>query len=89
MSKLSVLLVPSLGLVLALSSRANAQEVPHANPPAPASPPAYRQVVTAKPGTIVFVAGQVARSEKGELVGVQSLAQDDWLIEIEVTAVIP
>jgi len=156
MSKLSVLLLPAVVLLLALSSRVHAQEVPHANPPASASPPAYRQVVTAKPGTIVFVAGQVAQNDKGELVGkgnlkaqadqvwenvrralaaggatfkdvvktttyvvnyqpamrdelraarlramgpanppaatlvgVQSLAQDDWLIEVEVTAVIP
>jgi enamine deaminase RidA (YjgF/YER057c/UK114 family) len=155
MSKLSVLLLPALGLLLAHATVAAAQEVPRGNPPAPA-PPAYRQVVTAKPGTIVFVAGQVAHNEKGELVGkgdlkaqadqvwenvrralaaggatfkdvvktttyvvnyqpamrdelraarlramgpanppaatlvgVQSLAQDDWLIEVEVTAVIP
>ena len=148
MHKMSAVLLSSLGLLLALSSRAAAQ--------APAGPPAYRQVVTAKPGTIVFVAGQVAQNEKGELVGkgdlkaqadqawenvkralaaggatfndvvktttyvvnykpamrdelraarlramgpvdppaatlvgVQSLASEDWLVEIEVTAVIP
>ena len=156
MHKMPALLLSSLGLLLAHSSLAAAQEVPRGNPPAPAGPPAYRQVVTAKPGTIVFVAGQIAQNEKGELVGkgdlkaqvdqvwenvrralaaggatfndvvktttyvvnykpamrdelraarlrfmgtanppaatlvgVQSLASEDWLVEIEVTAVIP
>ena len=120
-----------------------------------AASPAYTEVVTAKPGTIVWVAGQTAQDAKGEvvgkgdlkvqvnqawedvkaalaasgatfndvvkitiyvvnykpsmrddlraarlramgsapppaatLVGVQSLASEDWLVEIEVTAVI-
>src|SRR6478609_2665732 len=111
MHKMSALL---LGLFLALSSRAAAQ--------APTAPPAYRQVGTAKPGTIVFAAGAATfkdvvktttyvvnykpamRDElraarlramgtvdppAATLVGVQSLASEDWLVEIEVTAVIP
>ena len=95
MHKMSALLLSSLGLLLALSSRAAAQT--------PAGPPAYRQVVTATPGTIVFVAGQIAQNEKGELVGKGDLkAQADQAWENvrgalaaggatfkDVTAVIP
>jgi enamine deaminase RidA (YjgF/YER057c/UK114 family) len=132
-----------------------AQDIKHINPEGLATSPAYTQVVTAKPGTVVWLSGQVAQNAKGEavgkgdlkaqlnqvwenvktalagsgatfrdvvkitqyvvnykpsmradlrearlrfmgsgdppaatLVGVQSLATEDWLVEIEVTAVI-
>jgi enamine deaminase RidA (YjgF/YER057c/UK114 family) len=132
-----------------------AQDIKHINPEGLAKSPAYTQVVTAKPGTVVWVSGQVAQDAKGDvvgkgdlkaqlnqvwenvktalagsgatfrdvvkitqfvvnykpsmradlrearlrfmgagdppaatLVGVQSLATEDWLVEIEVTAVI-
>jgi enamine deaminase RidA (YjgF/YER057c/UK114 family) len=131
-----------------------AQVVEHINPPGMNKSPAYTQVVTASPGKIVWVAGQVGENAKGELagkdlksqlnqawanvkialeaagasfkdvvktttyvknyspsmrpdirearlramgnveppastlVGVQSLATDEWLVEIEVTAVV-
>jgi enamine deaminase RidA (YjgF/YER057c/UK114 family) len=132
-----------------------AQDIQHINPQGLSSSPAYTQVVSAKPGTIIWVSGQVAQNAKGELVGkgdlkaqlnqawenvrlalagsgatfqdvvkvttyvvnykpsmrddlraarlrfmgdakppaatligVQSLASDEWLVEIEVTAVI-
>jgi enamine deaminase RidA (YjgF/YER057c/UK114 family) len=131
------------------------QDIRHINPDGLSKSPAYSQVVTAKPGTVVWVAGQVAQNAKAEvvgkgdlkaqadqawanvktalaaagatfrdvvkitqyvvnykpsmrddlraarlramgdseppaatLVGVQSLATEDWLIEIEVTAVV-
>jgi enamine deaminase RidA (YjgF/YER057c/UK114 family) len=132
-----------------------AQNIQHINPPELANSPAYTQAVTARPGTILWISGQVAQNAKGELVGkgdlkaqanqawenvrlalvgsgatfqdvvkvttyvvnykpsmrddlratrlkfmgngkppaatlvgVQSLASEDWLIEIEVTAII-
>jgi enamine deaminase RidA (YjgF/YER057c/UK114 family) len=132
-----------------------AQEIKHVNPPDRATSPAYTEAVTARPGTVIWIAGQVAQNAKGEvvgkgdlkaqadqawanmraalaaagasfqdvvkittyvvnykpsmrdelraarlramgaveapaatLVGVQSLASDDWLVEIEATAVI-
>ena len=132
-----------------------AQEIRHVNPPDRATSPAYTEAVTARPGTVIWIAGQVAQNAKGEvvgkgdlkaqadqawanmraalaaagasfkdvvkittyvvnykpsmrdelraarlramgaveapaatLVGVQSLASDDWLVEIEATAVI-
>jgi enamine deaminase RidA (YjgF/YER057c/UK114 family) len=132
-----------------------AQNIQHINPPALNNSPAYTQAVSAKPGTIIWLSGQVAQNAKGEvvgkgdlkiqlnqawenvrvalagsgatfqdvvkvttyvvnykpsmrddlraarlrfmgdakppaatLVGVQSLASDEWLVEIEVTAVI-
>jgi enamine deaminase RidA (YjgF/YER057c/UK114 family) len=132
-----------------------AQNIQHINPPALNNSPAYTQAVSAKPGTIIWLSGQVAQNSKGEvvgkgdlkaqlnqawenvrlalagsgatfqdvvkvttyvvnykpsmrddlraarlkfmgdakppaatLVGVQSLASDEWLVEIEVTAVI-
>ena len=131
------------------------QDIRRINPDGLSKSPAYTQVVTAKPATVVWVAGQVAQNAKGEvvakgdlkaqadqawanvktalaaagatfrdvvkitqyvanykpsmrddlraarlramgnveppaatLVGVQSLATEDWLIEIEVTAVV-
>ena len=142
-------------LVFCFLSGLSAQEIRHINPPGLGQSPAYTQVVTAKPGTVVWVSGQVAQNAKGEvvakgdlkaqlnqawenvktalvgsgatfkdvvkvttyvvnykpsmrndlrearlrfmgpveppaatLVGVQSLATEDWLVEIEVTAVI-
>ncbi len=132
-----------------------AQDIRHINPEGISKSPAYTQIVTAKPGTMVWIAGQVAQNSKGEvvgkgdlkaqlnqvwanlklaleasgatfkdvvkintyvanytpamrgdlrearlrfmgageppaatLVGVQSLASEEWLVEIEVTAVI-
>jgi enamine deaminase RidA (YjgF/YER057c/UK114 family) len=132
-----------------------AQDIQHINPPGLTTSPAYTQIVTARPGTVIWVAGQTAQNAKGEvvgkgdlkaqvnqvwenlklalaasgatfkdvvkittyvvnytpsmredlraarlrfmgsteppaatLVGVQSLASEDWLVEIEVTAVI-
>ena len=118
MLKLPMLVVCSLGVSLAQSGVVLAQDVRHINPPGVTASPAYSQVVTAKPGTVVWVAGQIAQNAKGELVGkgdlkaqahqvwetvrvalealppaatlvgVQSLASEDWLVEIEVTAVI-
>jgi enamine deaminase RidA (YjgF/YER057c/UK114 family) len=142
-------------LVLLCSTALFAQDIQRFNPPALNPSPAYTQVVTAKPGTVIWVSGQVAQNAKGEvvgkgdlktqanqawenvrlalaasgaafndvvkvttyvvnykpsmrddlraarlkamgsgappaatLVGVQSLASEDWLVEIEVTAVI-
>ena len=132
-----------------------AQDIRHINPDGLSKSPAYSHAVTARPGTVVWLAGQVAQNAKGEvvgkgdlkaqlnqawenvrialagsgasfkdvvkittyvvnykpsmrddlraarlkamgsgeppastLVGVQSLATNDWLVEIEVTAVI-
>src|SRR6266481_2951678 len=132
-----------------------AQNIQHINPPGLNNSPAYTQVVAAKPGTVLWISGQVAQNSKGEvvgkgdlkaqlnqawenvklalagsgatfkdvvkittyvvnykpsmrpelrearlrfmgaseppastLVGVQSLASEEWLVEIEVTAVI-
>jgi enamine deaminase RidA (YjgF/YER057c/UK114 family) len=132
-----------------------AQNIQRINPPGLSNSPAYTQAVAAKPGTVIWVSGQVAQNSKGEvvgkgdlktqlnqawenvrlalagsgatfrdvvkvttyvvnykpsmrddlraarlrfmgtgeppaatLVGVQSLASEEWLVEIEVTAVI-
>jgi enamine deaminase RidA (YjgF/YER057c/UK114 family) len=132
-----------------------AQDIQHISPPGIPKSPAYTHVVTAKPGTVLWISGQVAQNSKGEvvgkgdlkaqlnqawenvrlalagsgatfqdvvkvtiyvvnykpsmrddiraarlkfmgsgeppaatLVGVQSLAAEDWLVEIDVTAVI-
>jgi enamine deaminase RidA (YjgF/YER057c/UK114 family) len=148
MRKAFLLFLSPVSLVLA-------QDIQHIDPPGFNKSPAYTQVVTAKPGTIVWVSGQNAQNAKGELVGkgdlkaqvnqawenvrlalagsgatfhdvvkittyvvnykpsmrddlraarlkfmgdakppaatlvgVQSLASEDWLVEIEVTAVI-
>ena len=148
MFKLPILFLSSLGVLLA-------QDIQRINPPGLTTSPAYTQVVKAKPGTVIWVAGQTAQNAKGELVGkgdlkaqanqvwenvrlalvasgatfkdvvkittyvvnykpsmrddlraarlrfmgsadppaatlvgVQSLASEDWLVEIEVTAVI-
>lgn len=141
--------------LLCSSTALFAQDIQRINPPTLNTSPAYTQVVTAKPGTVIWVSGQVAQNAKGEvvgkgdlkaqlnqawenvrlaltasgatfrdvvkvttyvvnykpslrddlraarlkamgdgappastLVGVQSLASEDWLVEIEVTAVI-
>jgi len=132
-----------------------AQNIQHIDPPGLNKSPAYTQAVAARPGTIIWLSGQVAVNAKGEvvgkgdlkaqlnqawenvrlalagsgatfqdvvkvttyvvnykpsmrddiraarlrfmgdakppaatLVGVQSLASEDWLVEIEVTAVV-
>src|SRR5260370_41668034 len=132
-----------------------AQNIQRINPPGLSNSPAYTQAVAAKPGTVIWISGQVAQNAKGEvvgkgdlktqlnqawenvrlalagsgatfqdvvkvttyvvnykpsmrddlraarlkfmgdakppaatLVGVQSLASEEWLVEIEVTAVI-
>jgi enamine deaminase RidA (YjgF/YER057c/UK114 family) len=142
-------------VLLCSSSVLFAQDIHRINPPGLNNSPAYTQVVTAKPGTVIWISGQVAVNAKGELegkgdlkaqanqawenvrlalmgsgatfrdvvkvttyvvnykpsmrddlraarlramgagappaatlVGVQSLASEDWLVEIEVTAVI-
>jgi enamine deaminase RidA (YjgF/YER057c/UK114 family) len=134
---------------------AQGQSIQRINPAGLSHSPAYTQVVTAKPGTVIWISGQVAQNAKGEvvgkgdlktqlnqawenvgialagsgatfgdvvkvttyvvnykpsmrddlraarsrfmgageppamtLVGVQSLASEDWLVEIDVTAVI-
>jgi enamine deaminase RidA (YjgF/YER057c/UK114 family) len=46
-----------------------AQDIQRINPPGLATSPAYSQAVKAKPGTVIWVAGQVAQNAKGELVG--------------------
>lgn len=148
MLKVSLVLLCSLTGTLA-------QDIRHVNPSGLNKSPAYSQAVTAKPGTIVWISGQVAQDAKGgvvgkgdlkaqlnqvwenlkvalaasgatlqdvvkintyvvsytpamrsdirearlrfmgpgeppasTLVGVQSLATEDWLVEIEATAVI-
>jgi enamine deaminase RidA (YjgF/YER057c/UK114 family) len=148
-------MLKALLLLLCPASFLLAQNIQHINPPELANSPAYTQAVTAKPGTIIWISGQVAQNAKGELVGkgdlkaqanqawenvrlalagsgasfqdvvkvttyvvnykpsmrddlraarlkfmgdakppaatlvgVQSLASEDWLVEIEVTAVI-
>jgi enamine deaminase RidA (YjgF/YER057c/UK114 family) len=132
-----------------------AQDIRHISPPGIPKSPAYTHVVAAKPGTVLWISGQIAQNSKGEvvgkgdlkaqlnqawenvrlalagsgatfqdvvkvttyvvnykpsmrddiraarlkfmgdgeppaatLVGVQSLATEDWLVEIDVTAVI-
>lgn len=46
-----------------------AQNIQHINPPGLSNSPAYTQVVAAKPGTVVWISGQVAQNSKGEVVG--------------------
>src|SRR5260370_7345367 len=46
-----------------------AQNIQHINPPGLNNSPAYTQAVAAKPGTIVWLSGQVAQNSKGEVVG--------------------
>jgi enamine deaminase RidA (YjgF/YER057c/UK114 family) len=44
-------------------------EKQHLNPPGISTPTGYTHVVTAQPGRIVYIAGQVSLNEKGEVVG--------------------
>jgi enamine deaminase RidA (YjgF/YER057c/UK114 family) len=46
-----------------------AQDIQHINPPTLPTSPAYSHVVKARPGTVIWVAGQVAQNAKGEVVG--------------------
>jgi enamine deaminase RidA (YjgF/YER057c/UK114 family) len=46
-----------------------AQDIRHINPTGVNQSPAYTQVVTAKPGTIIWISGQVAQDSKGGVVG--------------------
>src|SRR5258707_3800682 len=46
-----------------------AQNIQHTNPPGLNNSPAYTQAVAAKPGTIIWISGQVAQNAKGEVVG--------------------
>lgn len=47
----------------------HAQSIRHINPEGLAKSPAYSHVVTAKPRTVIWIAGQVALNAKGEVVG--------------------
>lgn len=47
----------------------HAQNIQRINPEGLSKSPAYSQAVKAKPGTIIWVAGQVAQNAKGEVVG--------------------
>ncbi len=47
----------------------HAQNIQHIHPPGIAKSPAYTHVVKARPGTVVWISGQVAQNEKGEVVG--------------------
>ena len=62
MLKPSLVFLSSLSVLLA-------QDIRHINPPGLSKSPAYSQVVSAKPGTVLWVAGQVAQNAKGEVVG--------------------
>jgi enamine deaminase RidA (YjgF/YER057c/UK114 family) len=60
---------------------AMAQEIRHIQPQGLAKSPAYSHVVTAKPGTVIWVAGQIAQNAKGEMVGkgdVKAQAAQAW-----------
>jgi enamine deaminase RidA (YjgF/YER057c/UK114 family) len=46
-----------------------AQNIQHINPPGLSHSPAYTQAVAAKPGTLIWISGQVAQNSKGEVVG--------------------
>jgi enamine deaminase RidA (YjgF/YER057c/UK114 family) len=45
------------------------QEIRHINPEGMSKSPAYSQIVTAKPGTVIWISGQVAQDSNGQLVG--------------------
>jgi enamine deaminase RidA (YjgF/YER057c/UK114 family) len=47
----------------------SAQAIQHINPEGLSQSPAYSQVVTATPGKVIWLAGQVGQNAKGELVG--------------------
>ena len=44
-------------------------DIRHINPKGIPKSPAYTQVVAAKPGTVLWISGQVAQNSKGEVVG--------------------
>src|SRR5713226_3208713 len=46
-----------------------AQNIQHIDPPGLNKSPAYTQAVAARPGTIIWLSGQVAVNAKGEVVG--------------------
>jgi len=56
-------------VLLASAAALFAQEIRHVNPEGLVKSPAYSHAVTAKPGTVVWVAGQVALNSKAEVVG--------------------
>ena len=58
-----------LTCLLLLGVAAFAQSIERVNPPGLAKSPAYSHVVKARPGTVVWIAGQVAQNDKGETVG--------------------
>jgi enamine deaminase RidA (YjgF/YER057c/UK114 family) len=62
MSKASLVFLCSLTSLLA-------QDIRHINPAGIGKSPAYTQVVAAKPGTVIWISGQVAQNSKGEAVG--------------------
>ena len=62
-------------------------EKQHLNPPGISTPTGYTHVVTAQPGRVVYIAGQVALNEKGEVVGRGDLgAQTTQVFENLTTA---
>ena len=46
-----------------------AASIRHVNPPKLGKPPGYSQIVEVRAGRLVFIAGQTALDENGELVG--------------------
>jgi enamine deaminase RidA (YjgF/YER057c/UK114 family) len=50
-------------------SSLQAQDIRHISPDGIAKSPAYTHVVTARPGTVIWISGQVAQNAKGEIVG--------------------
>jgi enamine deaminase RidA (YjgF/YER057c/UK114 family) len=47
----------------------SAQNIQRINPPGLSISPAYTHAVAAKPGTVIWISGQVAQNAKGEVVG--------------------
>ena len=62
-------------IIMATSTAAGAQALQHINPPGLATPRAYTHVVRA--GNLLFIAGQVALDEKGDVVGSTMAEQVD------------
>ena len=70
------LVVVSLAAGAAFTQAQRRQERPmkpgekrHLNPPGISTPTGYTHVVTAQPGKVIFISGQVSLNEKGEVVG--------------------
>lgn len=63
----------SLPIFFVIALVLSAQDVKHINPPGLSPSPAYTHVVTAKPGTVIWISGQVALDSNGELVGKRDL----------------